>query len=352
MIKVLQIIDGKQFGGICKLFLDIEKNISKDVKFEYLTATYICDGWHSLDVDRSKLRGRIVFIHRLRKFLKKNKYDIIHINSGAFFFVFTCTLVCRLSGVKRIVVHSHNTPNISKIKKLFLRFLNPLFRKMSKVHLSCSKEAIKSLYTKSNDVIILKNGINIDDFKFDSNVRKKYQKELGIMNKKVYGHIGSFTKQKNHQFLIDIFNEISKKEDAVLLLIGTGFLEQEIKRKVEQLNIQNKIIFLEFRDDVNSLLNCIDIFLFPSIYEGLGIVLIEAQTSGAVVFASSKIPEEANISPYYNRVDTFELNDWVDKIKNTKLLDRKDAFLYTINNEYDIKTTALQLESIYKNLIK
>ena len=352
MIKVLQIIDGKQYGGICKLFLDIEKNISKDIKFEYLTATNICDDWHNLDVDRSKIRGRIVFNHRLRKFLKKNKYDIIHINSGAFFFVFTCTLICRLSGVKRIVVHSHNTPNISKIKKLLLRILNPLFRKISNVHLSCSKEAIKSLYTKSKDVIILKNGINIDDYKFNSNVRKKHQKELGIMNKKVYGHIGSFTKQKNHHFLIEVFNEISKKEDAVLLLIGTGQLEQEIKRKVEQLNLQNKVIFLGYRDDVNSLLNCIDIFLFPSIYEGLGIVLIEAQTNGAVVFASNKIPEEANISPYYNSIDNFELNTWVNKIKKAKLLDRKEAYINTINNEYDIKITSKKLELLYKDLIK
>lgn len=352
MIKVLQIIDGKQYGGICKLFLDIEKNISKDIKFEYLTATNICDSWNNLNIDRSSIKGRIIFNHRLKKYLKNNKYDIIHINSGAFFFVFTCALICRLQGIKNIVVHSHNNPKLLKIKKILLKILNPFFRKMTKIHLSCSKDAIKSLYTKSNDVIILKNGINIDDYKYDKKIREKYQKELNIIGKKVYGHIGIFNKQKNHHFLINVFNEISKKEDAVLLLIGEGELEKEIRYQVKQYGIEDKVYFLGYRNDVNKLLNCIDIFLFPSLYEGLGIVLIEAQTNGTIVFASNAIPKETNISPYYNQIDNFELSNWVNKIKDAKILDRDDAYINTINNEYDIRITSKKLELIYKEMMK
>ena len=353
MIKVLQIIDGYNFNGIIKLMLEVEKNIDKNIKFDYLTALNICNEFNSLNIDRRSLKGRIIYNHRLRKYLKENKYDIVHINSGAFFFTLSCALICKLSGIKNIIVHSHNVPKISKIKKLFIRILNPIYRKITKVHLTCSNLASKSLYTKLDDVIIIKNGIDIDKYKYNESTRNKYRKELNIIDKKVYGHVGRFSKQKNHNFLIDLFYEIQKKEnDAILILIGDGPLKKEIEDKVNSLNISDKVLFLGFRDDIDKLLNTFDIFIFPSLYEGLPITLIEAQTNGVPIVVSNNITSEANISNNYYTVDNYDINSWINTISNIKINNRKDSYKNTIKNGYDIKKISKQLEKIYKDLVK
>ena len=346
MIKVLQIIDGYNYNGIAKLMVDTSKYLSKDIKFDYLTSINICDNFYNLNVNRKSIFGRIVYNHRLYKFLKKNKYDIVHINSGAFFFTFFCVIICRICRVKRVIVHSHNKPRINIFKKVLIKILNPLYRRMIDVKLSCSKEAINSLFT-NNKAIIINNGINVDEFKYNEKIRNKYRKELGIEDKIVYGHVGNFNKQKNHDFLIDLFNEIQKNSNSVLLLIGSGSLEETIKLKVKKLNLESKVLFLGYREDVGNLLNCMDVFLFPSLYEGFGISLIEAQTTGLSVVVSKGVTEEVKISNNFYRVNNFCLDDWINIINSIKTKNRKTI----INNNYDIKKTAKDLEKIYKDLV-
>ena len=353
MIKVLQIIDGKQYGGIYEIMLRIEENI-KDIEFNYLSSVKVYDSKKSFDlnIDRKTIKGRIIYNNRLYKFLKKHKYDIVHISSGAFFFTFFCVIICKLVGTKKIIVHSRNTPKINKIKKILIKILNPMYRKLTDVHLSCSDNAIKSLFTKADDVIILKNGIDTHKYKYNEKTRKEYRKKLKIENKIVYGHVGRFDKQKNHEFLIDLFYEIQKEQDAVLLLVGTGSLENQIKEKVKQLKIEDKVIFLGFRTDIHEILNAIDVFIFPSFYEGFGNVVIESLTSGLPTFVSKGIPEEANISNNFHKINSFNIDEWKKEVLNIELKDRTNAYKDTIKSGYDIKETSKQLEDIYKELIK
>lgn len=349
MIKVLQIIDGKSFGGIVKLMLDIEKNISKEIKFDFLTATNIYDKWNNLNISRETLLGKIKYNFKLLKYLKKNKYDFVHINSGAFFFTFQVVVICKLSKIKKIVVHSHNTPNIAKIKKILIKVLNPLYRKMIDVKLACSKEAAKSLFAKTENVKIIKNGIEIGKFKYNEKIRNEYRRKIGIENKIVYGHIGRFSKQKNHEFLIDLFYEIQKKQDAILLLVGTGELENMIKEKARQLYIENKVIFLGFREDTNNIFNSMDFFIMPSLYEGLPVSIIEAQTSGLHVFVSKGISDEAKINENFSKINSFDTKEWTNFILNAKVVDRTNAYNDVIKAGYDIKDTCRELEQIYIN---
>lgn len=354
MIKVLQIIDGKSFGGIAKLMYDVEKNISNEIKIDCLTAISICDKWHNLDISRETLNGRIIYNYRLFKFLKKNKYNIVHINSGAFFFTFQVAIVAKLAGIKKLIVHSHNTPHISKTKRFFITILNPLYKKMIDVKLTCSSSAAKSLFTKTDDVICIKNGIDIEKFKFDEKIRKNYRRQLNIENKFVYGHVGRFDKQKNHNFLIDIFYKIQKrKKDSVLLLVGNGELKGEIENKVKKYGIEDKVTFLGFRNDINNILNCMDVFIFPSIYEGLGMVVVEAQTNGLITYCSKEIPVEANISSNFKYFDLKESSESIaQKICEEKLSlsNRKDAYKNALDNGYDIKSVCMILTKIYKQL--
>lgn len=351
MINVLQIIDGKSFGGIAKLMYEIEKNISDDIKFDFLTANDIYYKWYNLDVNRETNKGRFLYNYRLYKFLKKNKYDIIHINSGAFFFTFQVLMIAKLAGIKKVVVHSHNTPNIPKFKRLIMTILNPLYRKMIDVKLTCSYEAANSLFTKKEGVKLLKDGIEIEKFKFNEINRNEYRDKLNLNGKRVYGHVGRFEKQKNHDFLLDVFYELQKVQDAVLLLIGDGALKQDMKKKAQELGIEDKVKFLGFREDIEKILNAIDIFLFPSLYEGLAISVIEAQTSGLPVFVSGAIPEEAHISNNFFKINSFDVNIWVNKILNVDLYNREKAYEDTIKNGYDIKVVANELEEIYRSLI-
>lgn len=354
MIKVLQVMDGNQYGGVYEIMLRIGRNI-KNIEFHYLTPikVYESSKSYNLNIDRSTLQGRLIYNHRLYKFLKINKYDIVHISSGAFFFTFFSAITSRFAGIKRIVVHSRNTPNINSIKKILIKILNPLYRKITNVHLSCSKNAIKSLFTKEDDVIVIKNGIEINKYKFNEKIRNEYRKKLNIEDKIVYGHIGRFSKQKNHEFLINLFYELQKEQDAILLLVGDGELENNIKEQVKKLKIEDKVIFLGFRTDINNLLNCMDIFLFPSIYEGFGNVLIESQTNGLPTFVSNPITEEANISKNFHKTNSYDINEWKEEILKTKidLNKRKYAYKDTINSGFDIKETTKQLERIYKDLI-
>lgn len=355
-MKVLEIIDGETFGGITKLMLDIRNNI-KDIDISFLTHVPLYDknikNSYTLNISRKTLKGKIIYNHRLRKFLKVNKYDIVHINSAVFLYSFQVVIICKICGVKKIVVHSHNTPHISKLRKLIIKILNPLYRKLTNVHLTCSTEATKSLFTKNDDVIMLKNGVDIEKYKYNEKVREEYRKKLNLDKKIVYGHVGRFHPQKNHEFLIDLFYEISLKQDnSILLLVGDGELIDRIKNKVKELKLEDKVLFLGFREDIDKLMNAIDYFLFPSLYEGLGIVTIEAQTSGLLTFVSKEIPEDANITSNFYRIDSFDKKEWTKKILNTKIKSRKNTYKEVIKKGYDIKDTSRKLEKIYKDLIK
>lgn len=347
MVKVLQVIDGKSFGGITKLMLDIKKIINNNIQFDLLTGSNICKDCYNLNIVRNNFKNKTIYNYRLYKFLKKHNYDVVHINSGAFFYVFQVAFVCKMAGIKRIIVHSHNTPKVPTYKKVLIKLLNPLFCKMVDVKLSCSKEASKSLFTNAEGVKIIKNGINVEQLKYDEKIRNKYREDLCIGNKIVYGHVGRFDKQKNHEFLINLFYEIQKVQDSILLLVGTGELESNIKENVKKLNMEDKVVFLGFKEDIGNWLSCMDYFLFPSLYEGLGIVLIEAQTSGLPVFVSNSIPSEANITKNFYRINTFNINEWISKIFSVKLSNRKDSYLDTIKAGYDITNTCNELEKIY-----
>ena len=182
--------------------------------------------------------------------------------------------------------------------------------------------------------------------------RDKYRKELNLVDKKVYGHIGRFDHNKNHEFLIDVFSKILEKEkDSYLLLIGIGELENKIKEKVNNLNISDRVIFLGYREDINYLLDTMDIFIFPSIKEGLGLVSIEAQTSGLPVVVSNGIPDSANINNFH-KIDSFDIDTWVNTILSLKILDRNNSYKDTINSRYSIKDSTKDLEKIYKDLMK
>ena len=174
------------------------------------------------------------------------------------------------------------------------------------------------------------------------------KEKLGVTDKFVIGHVGRFRFQKNHSFIIDIFKEVCKKEpNSTLLLVGDGPLEEEIKKKVDDLGLLDKVKFLGARDDVNDLMQAMDIFILPSLYEGFGIVLIEAQASGLKCVISDSIPTDAIITKKVKRLSLDDdISIWVEEILSNKS-ERKEGIKDIEKSKYDITSNAKWLENFY-----
>lgn len=198
--------------------------------------------------------------------------------------------------VEKIIIHSHNN-NIPKgIIKKTLNFINKkLLINKGNVFLACSEESGKWLYGNNVNFEIINNAIEMEEFKFDKEKRDKIRRQYNLEDKFVIGHVGRIEKEKNHEFLIDIFKEIKQKNNnARLLLVGEGSLENKIKQKVKDDSLENDVIFIGNSHKVSDYYQAMDVFVFPSLAEGLGIVLIEAQSNGLKCFTTkNKVPKEA-----------------------------------------------------------
>lgn len=365
-IRVAQIIGKWVGGGVEAVVMNYYRNIDRNkIQFDF-----ICDeDSTNIPYDEiKKLGGKVIIIppyqkvikyHKaLKKVLKEGNYKIVHshINTLSVFPLFAAKCV----GVPVRIAHSHSTSNKKEWKKTLMKnALKPFSKVFATDYFACTEHAGRWLfgdkeYDKGN-VYLLNNAIDLDKFKYDEKVRKRKRKELGIKDDTlVIGHIGRFVDQKNHTFLIDIFNELHKKnKKTILLLIGQGPLMDEIKEKVEDLNLTKNVIFLGQRDDVNELYQAMDLFLFPSLYEGLGMVLIEAQASGLPCVCSTEVPKIAKVTEnlYFISLSNSS-KDWANSILSTyKKYYRKNESEEIKKYEYDIVEEAKKLEKKYKQLL-
>ena len=286
-----------------------------------------------------------VYFVKLLSIFKKKKCDVVHVNGNSTTMSVEL-LAAYLAGIKVRIAHSHNTTTDHKrINKL----LRPIFDVVANGRIACNTAAGKWLF-KNKSFLIIRNGINLSNFKFDATMRKKYRDKLGLNeNDILLGHVGRFTQQKNHDFLIDIFNEIHERnQNTKLLLIGTGIKEKDIKEKVKNLNLQDSVIFEGFKNNVNEYMFAMDIFLFPSKFEGLGLVLIEAQATGLPCYTSKDVvPNEAKVS---NLLEYISLKnsakEWSQYIINNRNK-RLNEYKKIKNGGYDIEDTAKLLQCFY-----
>lgn len=287
----------------------------------------------------------------------KNGYDIVHLHTS-FWKSFLVEEIAIKCGIPKIIVHSHSTcidieDNIKRAEaeKIHNIRRNEFNTSLATDFCACSNAAADWLFGEQiprNKIKIMKNAVNVDNFIFNPDIRKKYRKDLGLEGCFVIGHIGRFTYQKNHEFLIDVFFEVSKKnEKARLLLIGDGSLKINIRKKINQLGLENKVIFTGTRYDVNCLLQAMDIFCLPSRFEGLPIVLIEAQTSGLKCLASDLITNEVCITKNIKQLANIK-NVWIEEISNLiKGYERKNMYEEITNSGYNIKEQIKKVEKLY-----
>lgn len=255
-------------------------------------------------------------------------------------------IAAKVGGANVVAMRSSNSA--SETKKLAV--LHKLFQFLPKTvpNVKMAPSRLAAYYTfgrkqvENGEVSILKNGLDIAKFKYSEKKRHMIRKEFCVESKFVIGHVGRFNTQKNHSFLLDIFKEIkAKNSNAVLLLVGDGILENEIKDKARNLGIERDCIFTGVRNDVNMLLCAMDVFLFPSLYEGMPNTVIEAQVTGLPCIVSNTITDECNIT---NLVEFVSLEDdaakWASKVVCKHNNDRASAAKLMEVNGYEIKQVA------------
>lgn len=359
-IRIAQVMGKWVGGGVEAVVMNYYRNMDKKkIQFDFIFDE------DSNDIPYKEIEalgGRIILIppyqkvfkyHKeLKKVLINGNYKIVHshINTLSVFSLFAA----KCAKVPVRIAHSHSTTNKKEWKKnLVKQVLRPLSKKYATHYFACTEHAAEWMFGKKENAYILNNAIDLDKFKYDTEIRNKKRKELKLKDDAfVIGHIGRFVKQKNHEFIIDIFNEVHKEnKKAILLLVGQGPLMGEIKEKVKQLNLTKNVKFLGQRNDVNELYQAFDVFLFPSLYEGLGMVAIEAQTAGLPCIASTEVPRIAKVT---ENMEFLELEDPAEIWANT-ILEKQDYKRKSYKTEikkfgYDIKTEVKKLEEKYIEL--
>ncbi len=338
-------------GGIESFMINVLENINH----EMFNCEYVTSYSNSDVVNRIKELGGIVheipskkkifsYIHAINKLLK-NHYDIVHIHKNSGINIIPLIL-SNINKVKRIIFHSHNTDATVNTKLSFLHKVNRKYiLSNSDILLACSEKAAKWMYGRTEGITIIKNGIKIDKFRFNQTVRDEVRLKLGLNNAYVVGHVGRFNRQKNHDFLIRIFNAIKEKNDnAILMLIGEGQFKNEIIRLVKSYGLEKSVLFLGVRSDVNELLQAMDAFVLPSLYEGLPIVCVEAQAAGLPCLVSDTVTSEVMIT---DKCKMKSLDNSPESWANEILSLNKTRGYDNNIEKYNIKNTVNVLEKIY-----
>lgn len=261
------------------------------------------------------------------------------------------------------ICHAHNTPifkyehGVEKLKRLPREWLARKMRKLSTDYFACSMSSGEWLFGEKHksQIVLMPNAIQAKAFAYHPQKSLEIKKEMSWDSRFVIGHIGRFNPQKNHTFLIDIFATLVKHvPQSLLVLVGSGELENAIKEKVQRLGLGNSVQFLGSRSDVELLYQGFDIFLFPSLYEGFGNVLLEAQAAGLPTFTSQDVvPEIVKVTPLLHYIPlSASTEEWCRQILSYKQYDRKNTYNEVKAKGFDLDENASWLCNYYLNRLK
>lgn len=363
-LRVLQIMGIVESGGVEAVIMNYYRHIDKNkVQFDFVmhkggNPRYIAEvqsmGARIYEITPYS-KNIFAFTYEIYKIIKNGHYYVIHsnMNSLSGFPLFAAWM----AGARVRILHNHTTDTKAEgLRTVLKRTLRPFAKMFANKYWACSKLAAEWMYGKkavdAGKVTIINNAIDLDKFAFNQEKRDKLRKELGLEGKFVIGHVGRFMKQKNHEFLIDIFAEVAKQKDnAVLMFIGEGPLMESIRDKVSNLHLKNKVVFLGVRNDVADLYNVMDVFALPSFYEGLPVVGVEVQANGLPFLCSDKVTSEIVIS---DSIKLLPLNDgtgkWAEEILNTDRVSLAETLKSMKKSGFDISNEARKLEDRYVNM--
>lgn len=366
-MKVLQVnVDDLNYGGVYALIKEvvIRKPLSLQIDifsiegFQSKSNKKIFEdcGCKIVDIGNqsSKLRKQYNVFVKLFRHLRENKYDAIHIHADTANKLLVSGLAAKMSGSNNIVLHAHASGvegNHRIAKKIIHLMCRPVLPYIGNKFVVCSDKAGKWMFPGEESVVIINNGIDLLKFKFDINVRKSIRKELDVYeNQILIGHVGRFCYPKNHIFLIKIAKQLKKNGlNFKMIFIGDGETKSNIETMTKSESLENEILFYGTSDRVQDLLQAMDIFLLPSIYEGFPIVGVEAQASGLPVIFSDSLTRNAKLTKNVDfiGIEDSDIKSWCKRISDLSKKTRCDTYEILKMEKFDISDTVNSLIDLY-----
>lgn len=361
MVRVLQVVTHMNRGGLETMIMNYYRNIDREqIQFDFLVHRQERADY---DDEIEKLGGKIYRLPRLNPFgrtyrrklnqffLEHPEYTVIHVHQDCM-----SSVVLKIAtkyGVSTKIAHSHCASQDKNLKYLLKTYYKRQIPQYADYLFACGNAAGEWMFEGAK-FEVLNNAIEASEYKPDIKKRWEVRTQLGIdANTFLVGHVGRFDYQKNHMFLLDIFDEISKRKNAKLLLIGDGNLRRQIEEKIEEKDLKNRVVLLGVRNDVAALLQAMDVFVFPSNYEGLPVTLIEAQAAGLPCVISDKVSLECKKTDLIQQVALSEgINIWAEKVINAKTTEKKDTYEEIKASGYDIQENAKRVQQFYLRAAK
>lgn len=360
MIRVLQIVDHMGLGGIQAFIMNVYRNIDREkIQFDFLVHK---TGGNTFTEEIGRLGGKMYYVlarnqgirknkHALDEFFKKHpEYKVVHQHESSLSYI-EPLIAAKNNNVPVRIIHSHSTRmGNNLIHKVLHIYNSKRIHCVATHYLACGELAGKWMYGKSkvrDSFKVIINGIKLKKFEYNEALRNSVRFELKLDKETTYCHIGRFDRVKNHDFLIDVFNEIVKLQPlSKLVLVGQGVLMGETKSKVNDFGLGERVIFLGMRSDIDRIVQAVDAIILPSLYEGFPVTAIEAQAAGVPFFMSDTVSKEAMIKKNsYALSLSASAKDWAEFIvsKIERLPDNKIMY----DKGFDIQNTVDNLCKIY-----
>lgn len=366
-VRILHITEMLSAAGIESFIMNIYRRIDREkVQFDFLV---LRDQKEFYDEEIKELGGKKYCVisnkkntlirimdesKKIEEFLKKNKYDIVHIHYTTPLRA-PYLLALKKAGVKTRIYHAHSAYVLgkNKMKLIIYDYMRKKITKWGTHFFACSKAAAAWIFEdeliKQNKVQVIYNGIDTEKFKYDLQAREQIRKEYNLENSYVLIHTGRFTEQKNQKFLVRIFEKLIKeKPNVFLMLLGDGELKGEVEQLVKKKGLDEKVLFLGVRSDVNKFLSAADCYIMPSLYEGLPVAAVEAECSGLPCVFSKNITNEVALTNQCSFLSLDEEIDvWLNEIKNYHNEKRSDASIIVREKGYDVQDIADKMQAFY-----
>lgn len=358
-------------GGVTNMMINIQSHMDRTkVNFDYLVfhdrkepCEDIVIGMGSrkltASVDEIKIKPlrRLLRMNKIRRVCKENNIQILHYNADSPADLMNI-IAAKMGGVKYVTIHSHNAGfgTAGKEIRLLSRISKPFIPRYCDRFYGCSDLAARFLLPKkiieSGNYEVLPNGIELEKFDFNRKVREEMREVLGVQGKFVVGHAGRFSDQKNHKFLLEIFQKVHEMDgNAILLLCGVGELMEDMKQKANQLGIGSAVIFFGASNEMYKMWQAMDIFVMPSLHEGMPVTGIEAQASGLPCVFSDTITKEVGIT---ENTEFLSLQKspgfWAERILRYRGTERKSCRSVLAEAGYDILRTSDIVEKLYLDI--
>ncbi|MEH7106951.1 glycosyltransferase family 1 protein [Bacillus sp. JJ1764] len=367
--RILHIVSSMQRGGAETLIMNIYRNINRDkIQFDFITHSLVKGdfddeiqqlGGHIYHIRSLGQLGPIQYIKELLRVMKMYPFAAVHAHTD--YQSGFPALAAKLSGIPKRICHSHSTNwqrGASNKEKITLKLLQSCIRFSATHYCCCSEEAGSFLFGRElinrGKVKILNNGIDPSEFVRSINDRQQIIKELNLSkDAKIIGHVGRFSESKNHIFLLQVLKKLTEQDSSyVALLIGDGPLRKEVEEEAGRMGLLKNIRFLGVRADISRFMNAFDLFLFPSKFEGFGIVTIEAQCSGTPCIISDTVPKSTDMGLDLTTYISLEesLDHWCFKIKEALMSTKPDSDLIVQQIDkrgYSIKENVKEWNDLY-----